>query len=381
MSFDFSGVDAVLQSAVGVDTPAAQLVVRKNGTILFHKAYGFIDPDQRLKPVDQNTLFDMASVTKLFTTTCFMRMVEAGLVSVDQPVSEVLPEFSGQRPIHPYENPLRWSEWVDVSQEKDVFVDAGKITFRQILTHSSGLPAWRLFKDQPDAQAARQLALDTFFSYLPGTKIVYSDVGLILLGMALEKLGGQRLDEVIYGWVTRPLGLENTYYLPLGEQVLGVDRENIAPTEFCGWRNRRVVGEVHDESTANMDGIAGHAGIFSTASDVSVLGQMYIDQGGGLLTPDTVAEMVRVQAEYEGTRRGLGFALWSSDSEASSNPFHCSAFGHTGFTGTCLWMDPSRNLVAAFLTNEVYNGRESRAIMPLRVKVHQAIVSAVDAAK
>ncbi|GAP13744.1 beta-lactamase class C and other penicillin binding proteins [Longilinea arvoryzae] len=381
MTFDFSRVDELLKTAIGVDAPAAQLVVLQEGRPVFAGAYGWLDPDTHQKPADLDTLFDMASVTKLFTTTCFMRLMEAGRVGLDQPVSSLLPDFSGLRSIHPYEDPLKNGEWIDVNGGDNGQVDAGKITFRQLLTHSSGLPAWRLFKDQPDAESARRLALDTFFSYRPGERVVYSDVGLILLGMAVEVITGLRLDEAIYAGVTRPLQLARTRFLPVGEVLPALEIGNIAPTEYCKWRQRRIRGEVHDESSWRMGGIAGHAGIFSTAGDTARLGQMYLDGGRPLLKPETVAEMLRLQSEYQGTRRGLGFALWSPDPEASSNPFSQSAFGHTGFTGTELWMDPQRKLVVSFLTNEVYNGREGRTIGELRLKLHRAILAAVDNAQ
>ena len=124
--------------------------------------------------------------------------------------------------------------------------------------------------------------------------------------------------------------------------------------------------------------MAGHAGIFAHASDVAAFGQSFLD--ASLLRRETIAEMTRLQAESNGTRRGLGFALWSPDPEASSNPFSPRTFGHTGFTGTSLWIDPKRDLVTALLTNDVYGGREGRGIAALRVQIHQAVVESVDAA-
>ncbi|HOD05626.1 MAG TPA: serine hydrolase domain-containing protein [Anaerolineaceae bacterium] len=360
-------------------TPALQLAVRQHGQLIYSAANGWLDPDTRQRVTCITTRFDMASVTKLFTTTCFLQLVEQGKTGLDQPVCEVLPEFSGLRELHPYEDPLRDGVWVDVANQQTQKVDASQTTFRQLLSHNSGLPAWRPFKEQPSAEAARQMALETFFSYVPGERVVYSDVGLILLGMAVERLTGQRLDAAIREQVTAPLGLQRTGYLPIGELPPDVDLLDIAPTELCRWRNRRVIGEVHDESTSRLGGIAGHAGIFSTAEEIARFGQLFINHGAPLLSRAMVQEMVKVQAEYNGVRRGLGFALWSNDPEASSNPFSPATFGHTGFTGTSVWMDPERELVAALLTNEVYNGRESRNILPLRVEIHRAIVAAVDA--
>jgi CubicO group peptidase (beta-lactamase class C family) len=203
---------------------------------------------------------------------------------------------------------------------------------------------------------------------------VYSDVGLILLGLAVRRLAARPLDEVIYQRVTEPLGL-SAHFQPAAPLP---SLANIAPTEFCRWRGRRIVGEVHDESAWRLGGIAGHAGMFAHGRDMAKFGQSFLD--ASLLQRKTIAEMTRLQAEFENMRRGLGFALWSPDPEASSNPFSRSTFGHTGFTGTCLWMDPERALVVALLTNDVYGGREGRGIADLRVQIHRAIVESVDSA-
>ncbi len=368
---NFSKADSILSEAIGTVTPAAQLVIYHNGAAVHNVAMGFLDPEAQTRPVNAETLFDLASVTKLFTTAAFMTLVEEGKVSTDDLVCDVLPEFSGMRPIQPYENPLDWGTTVSVTEGSGI-VDASKITFRNLLVHNSGLPAWRAFKDQPDAESAIQMALHTFFSYPTGERVVYSDVGLILLGLAVSELAGSPLDEVIYQRVTIPLRL-SAHFQPAAPLE---SPQNIAPTEFCKWRGRRIVGEVHDESAWRLGGVAGHAGMFAHARDIATFGQSFLD--ASLLRGETITEMTRLQAEFENTRRGLGFALWSPDPEASSNPFSPATYGHTGFTGTCLWIDPSRALVVALLTNDVYNGREGRGIADLRVQIHRAILESVD---
>jgi CubicO group peptidase (beta-lactamase class C family) len=370
---DFSKSDSILSQAIGTITPAAQLVIRHKGEAVHDVAMGFLDPEIKARPINAETLFDLASLTKLFTTTAFMTLVEQGKINLDDAVCNVLPEFNGVRPIQPYENPLDWDKTVSVA-DKPGMVDAGKVTFRNLLTHNSGLPAWRAFKDQPDAESAVQLALNTFFSYPLGERVLYSDVGLILLGLAVNRLAAMPLDEVIGQRVIKPLGL-SAHFQPAAPLQ---SPQNIAPTEFCKWRGRRIVGEVHDESAWRLGGVAGHAGMFAHAPDVAAFGQSFLD--GSLLRRETISEITRLQAEFESTRRGLGFALWSPDPEASSNPFSRATFGHTGFTGTCLWIDPARELVVALLTNDVYGGRERRGIAGLRVQVHWDIVESVDAA-
>lgn len=373
MPINFFLLDGLMTEWAGRVFPAAQLVVHLHGAPVYNRAFGWVAPDERRTPTTPHTLFDLASLTKLFTVTAFMRLVEVGTVALDQPVCTILPAFSGQRPILPYEDPLTPGSLVAVSNEDGV-VDAGLVTFRQLLCHSAGLPAWRPLYRQPDADAARRMVLESFFSYQLQQHVVYSDIGLILLGMAVEVLSGLRLDDALAQFVTQPLGLRDTRFLPMGEPCSAL----VAPTEFCAWRQRRVIAEVHDENACALGGIAGHAGLFSTAGDVARFGQLFLDGGAPLLQPETVAQMTRVQSQEGNTRRGLGFALWSSDPEASGNPFSQQAFGHTGFTGASLWIDPQADLVVALLTNEVYFGRTNRGIAPLRVAVHRAVVESVN---
>ncbi len=372
----FDAIDALLKEAVETVTPAAQLVVQQHGAVQFEAAYGWLDPESRQRRTQNDTRFDMASVSKLFTVAAFMTLVEAGRVALDQRVSSVLPDFEGERPIQPYENPLKPGALVAMPGEgsmSPITANASAVTFRQLLTHTSGLPAWRPLWQQTDTDAALRMALGTFFSYPTETRIVYSDIGLIFLGLSIERLTGQRLDAAIHERVIAPLGLRHTGFRPLAAIHLEPPACDIAPTEICAWRGRRIVGEVHDENAWRLGGIAGHAGIFSTAADTAAFGQCFLNGGAPLLCAGTVSEMTRVQAEFEGVRRGLGFALWSADPEASSHPFSELVFGHTGFTGTCLWVDPERDLVVAFLTNDVYHGREGRGIGPLRVALHRIL--------
>ena len=366
-------IHQVMSDSTGTVFPSAQLEVRHKGKIVFSQSYGHLDPETKQRPTQPDTLFDLASVTKLFVTTAFMTLVEGKKVSLDQSVQSVLPDFNGVRPIQSYEDPLKWGSFVSVSDETGT-IDTATITFRHLLIHNSGLPAWRPLFQQPDAEAAKRMALTTYFSYRTGSKVVYSDLGLILLGMAVEKLTNQKLDDAVSARVTIPLGLTHTHYLPITNNQLPIT--NVAPAEFDNqWRKRRVVGEVHDENAYRLGGVSGHAGLFANAGDLATFGQSYFTHK--LLRPETIEEMKRVQAQFNSTRRGIGFLLWSDDPEASSNPFSPKTFGHTGFTGTSVWMDPERDLVVACLTNEVYNGRENRKIAPFRVAVHKSIVEAV----
>ena len=380
-TIDFSSAESVVHGALDHVFPAAQLEVRLHGETILSRAYGWLDPDAGQHSAQLDTQFDMASVTKLFVVTAFMTLVEEGKVAFDQPVRTVLPEFDGARPIRAYDNPLEPGKFVDVVPPTDQAAEAGQVTFRNLLSHNSGLPAWRPLYKEGSPAAAQQLALSTFFSYPIGACAIYSDIGLILLGMSIERLTGLALDQVVYQRVAQPLELGQTAYRPVSglRSVVSGQIDNVAPTEICAWRKRRIVGEVHDENAAGLGGVAGHAGIFSTATDTAALGQMYLNHGGALLHAETVAEMTRLQAEDGTTRRGLGFALWCPDPDASGNPFGERAFGHTGFTGTSLWIDPQRELAVVCLTNRVYYGRNASGILAFRVALHRAIVAAIDA--
>lgn len=383
-----------MQRALGRVFPTAVLLIKHRGHTVLHRAYGFLDPETCQQSADLDTLFDLASLTKLFTATAFMRLMEAGEVALQEPVATVLPAFSSVRPIRSYADPLHPGQEVAIVPPTTEKVDAGQVTFWHLLTHTSGLPAWNPLFRLGSPQAAIEAVLASPFSYLPGTRVVYSDLGFILLGEAVSRLAGQPLDVALDELVLKPLHLGATHFRPLAGISARPPAVPIAATEFCAWRGRRLVGEVHDENAAGLGGVAGHAGLFATAADLARLGEMYLrlasrqsqngqgDRVGAkaavaeLLRPSTVAAMVRLQAEDGLTRRGLGFALWSSDPEASGHPFSPLAFGHTGFTGTSLWIDPRRELLVACLTNRVYYGRDPQGITAFRVALHQAVVAA-----
>ncbi len=459
-------VDAVMRSGVDHVFPAAVLHVRQAGSVVCERAYGCLDPETRRHPARPDDLFDLASLTKLFTATAFVTLVEKdkddGRVSLDTPVAEILPQFAGTWSIGPTEDPLSGAIVPPDPRFAGQEVDAGTITFRHLLTHTSGLAAWRSLyregedQDQDEGEAvplphqvpaslrARRIAAiydergRVGLAYPPGARVVYSDLGFILLGEAIARLAGVPLEVYLRQAVLEPLGLRATTYNPLAN---GFSPEQIVPTEFCAWRRRRCIGEVHDENSAGLGGVAGHAGLFSTAEEVAALGQMYLNCGGygrgraqdppgkdndqvrfeltvkargghrrgraqdppskdndqvrfgltvkahgghrrgraqdpPLLRPETVAEMVRVQAGGdEDNPRGLGWLRRSSGYSSSGRLFGPHSFGHTGFTGTSLWVDPDRELVVALLTNRVYYGRDPQPITDFRPRLHDAVVT------
>ena len=257
-------LSAFLQESVGQVFPAAALQVRQQGQVVHDEAIGWLDPETWQQPTTRETLFDLASLTKLFTTTAVLRLIAAGKLELDQRVVTILPEFGGQRPVQPYEDPLYPGQLVTISTATDT-VDAGKVTFRHLLTHTSGLPAWRPLYRQA-REAIRPFVLNSFFSYPTGARVVYSDLGLLVLGWALEVVAERSLASSIQSLVLDPLGLVTIQFSP-------VPPEQAAPTEFCQWRQRRIRGEVHDENAWGLAGVAAHAGLFGTAAAVAGLGQ------------------------------------------------------------------------------------------------------------
>jgi CubicO group peptidase (beta-lactamase class C family) len=341
-------VDRVLEAAVAARAfPGAVLAVGKDGVLAHLQPFGRLSYDDDAAPVSADTMYDLASLTKVVvTTTMAMILVDEGKLDINKPVSAFLPEFRGGA--------------------KD------KVTVWHLLTHSSGIDWWApLFKEikGKDAYLRRILAMDLV--YEPGTKSVYSDLGVILLGEILERVAGQDLESFARARVLGPLGMKDTTYRP-GPELL----PRIAPTENDPWRGHVLRGEVHDENAAALGGVAPHAGLFSTAADLARFAQMLI--GGGVFEHRRVVsretlERFAKRAGVPDSSRALGWDTPSENSSAGSL-FGPRSFGHTGFTGTSMWMDPDRNLFVILLTNRVHPTRENNAIREVRRAVADAVV-------
>jgi CubicO group peptidase (beta-lactamase class C family) len=209
--------------------------------------------------------------------------------------------------------------------------------------------------------------------------VLYTDLGLILMGIAMERRCGKPLDVLLDELVCQPLGLTNTGYNRVAQ---GAKTENTAPTEFCAWRDCRVHGVVHDENSYFLDGVAGHAGVFSCAREVAKLGEGYLaalkGREGAFLPKETVEKYIQFQQMNRWDRRGIMFQLRIIQSDAHTFPLGRNTFGHTGFTGTCMWVDPDRDMVFALLTNDVYAGRACRTLGSVRKSIVEEIVCAID---
>ena len=393
----FKTVDAIMRRGLETVFPAAVLLITHRGETVFHRAYGWLDPNTRRLPTQKDTLFDLASLTKLFTATAFMTLVAKGTVTVDTPVAQVLPEFNGIRRILPPTDPHTGATRPANPKLAGLTVDAGKITFRQLLTHTSGLDAWQDLCERENNTCAattphnvradiRRRRLNTFlqhpkFVYPPGKAFLYSDLGFITLGETIERLSIMPLSEFLSQAVLKPLALKSVVFNPLAHNI---PLDTIAPTEFCRWRKRRIHGEVHDENAACLGGEAGHAGLFATAADVASFGQFFLadkhSNTRAILSDDLRQEMTREQVYLNGERRGLGWKLQTKTGSPAGKSFGFRSYGHTGFTGTSLWIDPERDMLVVLLTNRVYRGRDNQSIADFRVSLHQSVATAIDSA-
>ena len=301
--------------------------------------------------VDEYTIWDLASLTKVIgTTTALMQLWADHRVDLDAPVQHYLPEFVGPH--------------------KEL------VTVRHLLTHSSGLPGWRpLYKEATSPAEALRLLYQTPLDTLPGVRMVYSDLGAMLLGKIVERVSGEPLDVYLRRHVFAPLGMTSTMFKP-PKRLL----PRIAPTERDPWRGRLVHGEVHDENAYFLGGVSGHAGLFSDAADLSRFARMYL-QGGQLdgariVTPVAIDTFTRVQ-DATLSNRALGWEV-PNGSNSAGHRMSNRAFGHMGFTGTSIWIDPARDLFVILLTNRVDPTRDNPRLGPVRVQLADAVVSVID---
>ena len=360
-SLDWSATVAFLDSAVASGAaPGAVLGVSYRGA---HLTYGTgrLGIDDPTRP-DSNTVYDLASLTKVIgLTTMVMLGVEEGRLDLDARVERYLPEFVGPG--------------------KD------RVTVRQLLTHTSGLPAWRpLYLEAPTRDSALRLVYHTALEVPPGTRTLYSDLGAILLTQVVERTFGMRLDSLLQRRIFGPLGMVSTRFRPPAEWLY-----RIAPTEDDPWRGHIIRGEVHDENAARLGGVSGHAGLFSTVRDLLVFGDWLLDAfqpetpepvcfngvrcgaGPAVAAPQLAPMFVRRQNVVPGSSRALG---WDTPSGASTagTLMSASSFGHTGFTGTSIWLDPDRRMVIVLLTNRVHPSREHSRIGPVRRGIADLVV-------
>lgn len=346
------------QSVAGRAFPGAVVAVGRHDTVLYLHAFGHLDYEHG-RPVMTRTVYDLASLTKVIgLTTAMMQLVEEDKVGLDTPAVRYVPAFHDST-----------------------------VTVRQLLTHTSGLPAWKPFWQRVHSREEMFALVNAEpLEQPPGTKMVYSDLGAMVMTQIVEHVSGERLDRYLQIHLFRPLGMRDTRYLPPASW-----RSRIAPTEMdTAYRHRLIRGEVHDENAASMGGISGHAGVFSTGPDLARFAQLLlrtlrgessslrartrtprgvieVHLPGGFVDSATVAMFTRAQ-DPSISSRALG---WDTPSKGSSAGDDLSphAFGHTGFTGTSIWIDPAKDLFIILLTNRVHPTRENDQILRVRPRV------------
>jgi CubicO group peptidase (beta-lactamase class C family) len=317
-------LDAVIAAALGTRYSAAVVRVERAGAVVYERAFGRMRDDGG-EPVAIDTRFDLASITKVFVATVALAFVARGELALDAPLTALVPEWRGT----PHE----------------------AITLRAILAHTGGFRSGADYRTLLDANV-EAFALAAPLVAAPGERVVYSDIGFLALGVVLARRAGRALRGVVEDGL-RDLGAARVTYEPR------VPREAIPATERDAWRGL-VEGAVHDEKAALAGGVAGHAGLFGDARDVARLAEWYLAPRFGRPAPLPAALLLAAteqQADDPVLRRGLGWALKTSDENSCGAAMSRSTFGHTGFTGTCVWADPERDCSIVILTNAVHYGR------------------------
>jgi serine-type D-Ala-D-Ala carboxypeptidase len=335
-------IERALGGGLGTQFTAAVARIEHRGRVVYERAWGVTRADSLARPVYADTRFDLASLTKPFVSTLVLQLVARKRLALDEPLAEVLPE---------------WSDG-----------EHAQITPRMLLAHTSGMNSGADYRTIVSENVA-DFALRAPLVARPGERVIYSDLGFIALGVVVERVAGASLGAA----VARSFGASPAF------RPAANDRAAIPATEDDGWRGR-VQGFVHDEKAYLMLGVAGHAGLFGTAADVASLAQCYLaplhGRSSPLLPEKLAREAIAEQAANPVLRRGLGWALKTTDENSCGRSMDRSSFGHTGFVGTCLWADPTRDLAGVLLTNAVYFGRDED-MRDLRAAFYEAMVESV----
>jgi CubicO group peptidase (beta-lactamase class C family) len=343
---NFAGARDVLHAAIAARAfPAAVVEVGDVTAPLWREAFGRLTYEPNSPPTSNDTIFDLASLTKVLSTTpLVMQQVERGAFGLDDPVAQHLASWRG--------------------------ADRADVTLRDLLTHSSGLPAWLpFFRELRGRHAFEQAIAGTRLEYEPRSQSIYSDLGFMLLGFILDD--GVPLVSRFQAMLSQMRIVQEVQFIPPE-----LWRGRTAPTEHDSWRGRLLVGEVHDENAYALGGVAGHAGLFGTSAAVGDCARhllQILDGRTGAFSRDTLMAFITRQANIPGSSRALG---WDTMLRTSSCGTRMSprAFGHTGFTGTSLWIDPDRGVYVVLLTNRVHPTRENDAMKQLRPALHDAVI-------
>lgn len=343
-------------------TPGVALLVDHDGELLYRHAVGYAQQYPEHKPLHEDTLFDIASLTKVVaTTTAIMCLVRDNGFSIEQSVQTCIPEFP-----HP------------------------DITFLHLLTHSSGLPGWwplyediqELMQAQGDdilgTPAAQRVMLEKLCAIAPtsapGHHYTYSDLGFMLLGIAIERMTDMPLDAYCREHIFEPLGMTRTFFRRFGDPL---PEGEYAATERCEWRRRILYGEVHDENAYAMGGVAGHAGLFSTLDDIRIFmnGLLRCYEGAGDFLPQAIVQRFFTRQHLpRGSTRALGWDTPSPHDSTGGDLLSSASVGHTGFTGTSIWLDLARKVLILLFSNRVHPSRNDHTFQNMRPKIHDTIM-------
>ncbi|HKF19992.1 MAG TPA: serine hydrolase domain-containing protein [Candidatus Angelobacter sp.] len=347
----FARAFAILDSGVQQKAfPGAAVAVAHHGKLVGLKGLGHFTYDANSRAVGPRTIYDLASLTKVVATTAVcMRLYDRKQFHLEKRVLDVVPEFAGSDPRR------------------------SQVTLRMLLAHSSGLPAYvKLFETAKNQDELRAKAFQIPLVADPGAHAEYSDIGFILLGVALERITSEPLDTLCDREIFRPLDLSLGFH---PEKTL---EASIPPTENdMRFRRRVIQGEVNDENAWVMGGVAGHAGCFGAAESVATLAQCLLNGGAPLFQTHTVELFTRRENFPAGTSRALGWDTPSPPSQ-SGKYFSPKSYGHLGYTGTSLWIDPEQQLSVTLLTNRTWPDRSSQGIKEVRPAFHDAVVQALD---
>ena len=355
---DMIQVDQLMQQAVDDGVfPGAVLLVSQNDRCVFHDAFGFRNIIAE-SPVTTDTVFDLASLTKpLATALAVMVLVQQNKVGLDQNLGDVLPAF-----------------------KKD---PKASIRIKHLLYHNSGLADYKAFYKKIEhlplkerKAALRKLLVKEPLVHPVGSRVVYSDIGFMILEWLVEEICGKRLDHFVSAIIYNPLGLGNLFFIDL---QAARKPDVFAATEQCHWRQQIQSGQVQDENAYVVGGVQGHAGLFGTAKDVnSLLGHLLAAYHGQpstqLFQPDMVRLFFRRLADSD---KALGFDTPSSSGSSSGRFFSRNSVGHLGFTGTSFWVDLDRSIVVILLTNRVHPTRDNEAIKKFRPQLHDAVMQSL----
>lgn len=344
----FEQIDELVQKGIKDSLfPGAAISIIKDGKLFYEKAYGRYTYDPTSFSVKTNSMFDLASLTKVTVTTfAIMKLLEAGKISLDDPVEKYIPRFA----------------------------DKKKVTIRTILTHTSGLPASKsYFRSGKNPEEIFNEICDSKLEYKTGSKMVYSDLGMIVLGRLVEKVSGKRLDEFMKESLWQPLSMLSTKYNPAQ-----VDIPYCVPTEIDNyWRFRLLQGSVHDENCYALGGMTGHAGLFSTVQDIRKFMLMFLAggtyEGVRYLNESTIKTFISRQSDK--SSRGLGWDTNFKHGGVGGKTFSEASFGHTGFTGTSIWADYSKKFAVIFFTNRVHPTRQKEGIKNFRIRLHESLAT------